>query len=189
VSRTEDEVEFPLKFDDEGNPTNNDDGSKSGASVGPTLQELTRRLEKLTTKNKKLRAKAKGKKTKRSSFSSEEDDSSFEGEVSKKGKKGRRNHDKSSYNSISFNYNNMSISIAYTSIPIGKAPRFDGTNYNQWKHCMKNYLYSILLEVWQVVCDGIEFLNEDEQSTLDQLQKIHRNAQAIFILTSSIDNE
>jgi hypothetical protein len=81
------------------------------------------------------------------------------------------------------------LSIAYTSIPIGKAPRFDGTNYNQWKHCMKNYLYSILLEVWQVVCDGIEFLNEDEQSTLDQLQKIHRNAQAIFILTSSIDNE
>jgi hypothetical protein len=32
-------------------------------------------------------------------------------------------------------------------------------------------------------------LDEDEQPTLDQLQKIHRNAQAISILTSSIDKE
>jgi hypothetical protein len=32
-------------------------------------------------------------------------------------------------------------------------------------------------------------LEEDEQPTLDQLQKIHRNAQAITILTSSVDKE
>jgi hypothetical protein len=32
-------------------------------------------------------------------------------------------------------------------------------------------------------------LDEDEQPTLDQLQKIHCNAQAISILTSSINNE
>jgi hypothetical protein len=64
MSRTGDEEEFPLKFDDEGNPTNNDDGSKSGASDSPTLEKLMRRLEKLTVKNKKLRAKARGKKTK-----------------------------------------------------------------------------------------------------------------------------
>jgi hypothetical protein len=32
-------------------------------------------------------------------------------------------------------------------------------------------------------------LDEDEQPTLDQLQKIHHNAQAISILTSSIDKE
>jgi hypothetical protein len=54
---------------------------------------------------------------------------------------------------------------------------------------MKNYLYSISPEVWQVVCDGVEFLDEEEQPTVDQLQKIHRNTQAIFILTSSIDKE
>jgi hypothetical protein len=54
---------------------------------------------------------------------------------------------------------------------------------------MKNYLYSILPEVWQVVCDGVEFPDEDEQPTVDQLQKIHCNAQAISILTSSIDKE
>jgi hypothetical protein len=147
MSRTGDEDEFPMKFDAEGNPTNNDNGSKLGAFVGPTLEDLMRRLEKLTTKNKKLRAKAKGKKAKGITSLSKEEDSSFEKEFSKKGKKGRRNHDKLSYNSMSFNYNNMPTSTAYTSIPIGKALRFDRTNYNQWKHCIKNYLYSISPEV------------------------------------------
>jgi hypothetical protein len=32
-------------------------------------------------------------------------------------------------------------------------------------------------------------LDEDDQPTSDQLQKIHRNAEAISILTSSIDKE
>jgi hypothetical protein len=35
----------------------------------------------------------------------------------------------------------------------------------------------------------VEFPDEDEQPTTDQLQKIHRNAQAISILTSSIGKE
>jgi hypothetical protein len=54
---------------------------------------------------------------------------------------------------------------------------------------MKNYLYSISPKVWQVVCDCVDFLNDDEQPTSDQLQKIHHNAQVIFIITSSIDKE
>jgi hypothetical protein len=36
---------------------------------------------------------------------------------------------------------------AYTSISVGEAPYFDETSYNQWKYCMKNYLYSISPEV------------------------------------------
>jgi hypothetical protein len=88
-----------------------------------------------------------------------------------------------------FNYDNIPISTACTSVPIDKAPYFDGSNYNQWNHYMKNYLYSISPEVWQVVCDSVDFLEEDEQSILDQLQKIYRNAQAIMILTSSVDKE
>jgi hypothetical protein len=107
----------------------------------------------------------------------------------RKGKKGRNNHDKPSYNSMSFNYDNMPTTTAYTSIPVGEAPYFDGTCYNQWKRCMKNYLYSISPEVWQVICDDIDFLDDDEQPTPDQLQKIHRNAKAISILTSSINQE
>jgi hypothetical protein len=146
-------------------------------------------LKKLTAKNNKLRRKVKSKRTKGGSSSSEEEDSSYEEEDFKKRKKGRNNHDKPSYNSMSFNYDNMASTITYTSIPIGKAPYFYRTCYNQWKHYMKNYLYSISPEVWQVVCDGVDFPDDDEQLTLDQLQKIHHNAQAICILTSSIDKE
>jgi hypothetical protein len=90
MSRVGDEDEVPPKFDDEGNPTNNEDGSMSGASTGPTLEDHIRRLEKLMTENNKLRAKAKDKKTKGNSFSSEEEDSSFEEEVYKKGKIGKK---------------------------------------------------------------------------------------------------
>jgi hypothetical protein len=176
MSRTREIEEVPPKFDEKGNPIIIEEGSKTEASNAPTLEELMRRLEKLTAENKKLRAKAKVKKIKRSSSSSEEEDSSFEEDVSKKEKKGRRNHDKPSYNSMSFNYNNIPSSTAYTSRPVGKAPYFDGTSYNQWKHCMKNYLYSISPEVWQIICDSVDFLDDDEQLTSDQLQKIHRNA-------------
>jgi hypothetical protein len=124
-----------------------------------------RNLENLKAKNKKLRAKGK----KGITYSSSSEDGDSDKEVSKKGRKGRNKHDKASYNTMSFNYNNMPSSTAYTFVPIGKAPRFDGSNYNQWKHCMKNYLYSISPEVWQVVYDGVDFSDEDEQPTSDQL--------------------
>jgi hypothetical protein len=52
---------------------------------------------------------------------------------------------------MSFNYNTLPTSTAYISIPVHP-------------------------EVWQVVCDGVDFPDEDEQPTSDQLQKIHRNA-------------
>jgi hypothetical protein len=114
-----------------------------------------KKLEKLKAENKKL--KVKEKKGKAYSSSNEDGDSLFEEEVSKKGRKGRNKYDKPSYNCMSFNYNNMPISTSYTSVPVGKDPCFDGSNYNQWKHCMKNYLYSIHLKVWQVVCDDVDF--------------------------------
>jgi hypothetical protein len=128
-----------------------------------------KRLEKLTVENNKLRRKVKVKKTEGDSSSSEKEDSSYEEEDSKKGKKGRNNRDKSSYNSMSFNYDNMASTTVYTSIPVGKAPYFDGTCYNQWKYYIKKYLYSISPEVWQIVCDGVDFLDDDEQPTPDQL--------------------
>jgi hypothetical protein len=117
----------PPSLDEDDNPIVVEGGTNVETSTAPTLEELMRRVEELTVENKKLRAKAKNKKTKGNTSSSEED-SSFKEDVSKKEKKGIRNHDKSSYNSIFFNYNNMPSSTTYTSIPIGKAPYFDGTS-------------------------------------------------------------
>jgi hypothetical protein len=185
MSRVGDEAEVPpQQLNEDGNPIVIEEGSKSGTSKTPTLEDLMKKLEKLKAKNKRL--KAKGRKATTYSSSSEDGDFSYEEEVSKKGRKGRNKHDMPSHNSMSFNYNNMPNSTAYTSVPVNKASHFDGTNYNQWKNCMKNYLYS---QVWQVVCDGIDFLDEDEQPTPDQLQKIHHNMQAISTLTSSVDKE
>jgi hypothetical protein len=189
MSRNVDKDDATLRFDDKSNTNNSEESSKTRASTDVKLEDLMKRLEKLTAKNNNLRRNVKAKRTKGCSSSSEEENSSYEEEDSKKGKKGRNNRDKSSYNSMSFNYDNMSSTTAYTSIPIGKAPYFDGTCYNQWKHCKKNYLYSISPEVWQVVCDDVDFLDDDEQPTPDRLQKIYRNAQVIFIITSSIDKE
>jgi hypothetical protein len=106
---------LPPPLDKYGNPIVGEDDNNTKISTTPTLQELMRRLEELTAENKKVRAKAKNKKAKGNSFSSEEEVSSFEEDVLKRKKKGRRNHDKPSYNSIF----------------IGKAPYFDGTCYNQ----------------------------------------------------------
>jgi predicted RNase H-like nuclease (RuvC/YqgF family) len=132
MSKTGEEGKIPPPpLDEDGNPIVGEDDVNTETSTAPTLEELMRRLEELTTENKKLRVKAKNKKTKGNSFSSEEKDSSFEEDVSKKEKKGRRNHDKPSYNSMPFNYNNMPSCTTYTFIPVGKAPYFDGTSYNQ----------------------------------------------------------
>jgi hypothetical protein len=135
----------PPRFDEDSNTIVVDEDSKSGASNQPTLEDLMKQLEKLKAENRKLRAKEK--KAKVYSYSSKNGDSKEE--ISKKGRKGRK-HDKPSYNFMSFSYNNMPSSTTYTPVPMSMAPHFDGTNYNQWKHCMKNYLYFVLPEVWQL---------------------------------------
>jgi chlorite dismutase len=131
MSRNRDEDDATLRFDEKSKTNNSEESSKTRASTDAKLEYLKKRLEKLTTENNKLRRKVKTKRTKGGSSSSEEGDSSYEEEHSKKGKKVKNNRDKPSYNSISFNYDNMPSTTAYTSIPVGKAPYFDGTCYNQ----------------------------------------------------------
>jgi hypothetical protein len=123
----------------------NENASIAETSITPIMEVLMKKLEKLNVELTKL--KTKNKKDKKNATASEDDDSSHEEDVSNKAKKDKKKHDKSSYNAISFNYNSMPNSMAYTSVPVGKAPYFDRINYNQWKHCMKSYLYSVSPEV------------------------------------------
>jgi septal ring factor EnvC (AmiA/AmiB activator) len=129
MSRNGDEDDATLRVDDKSNANNSEESSKMRASTDAKLEDLMKRLEKLTAKNNKLRRKVKAKRTKGGSSSSKEEGSSYEEKDSKKEKKGRNNHDKPSYNSLSFKYDNMPNTTAYTSIPVGKAPYFDGTCY------------------------------------------------------------
>jgi hypothetical protein len=41
-------------------------------------------------------------------------------------------------------------------IPVGKLPQFDGTNFAKWKHMMKAYLTGLSLELWNIVCVGFD---------------------------------
>jgi hypothetical protein len=64
--------------------------------------------------------KLKTKKDKKNASATEDDDYSYEEDVSNKSKKDNKKHDKSSYNAMSFNYNNMPSSTAYTSVPLAR---------------------------------------------------------------------
>jgi hypothetical protein len=164
----------PPPLGEDGNPLVDKNASIAETSVTPTVEELMKKLEKLNSELSKL--KAKDKKDKNNASASDDDDFSYEEEASNKVERDKKKCDKSFFNAMSFNYKHMPSSTAYPSIPIGKAPYFNGTNYNQWKHCMKSYLYFISPEIWQVVCDGVDFPEDGEERTPEQLQKIHRNA-------------
>jgi hypothetical protein len=106
-----------------------------GASRDSLVEELSSDLKqlKLLRKIDKLKKKLKDSKSRElasSSSSNEEIDASSEEEA--KGKRGR-NEDRKLYNNVSFNYDNLPPSSAFTSVPIGKAPNFDGTDYTKWR--------------------------------------------------------
>jgi hypothetical protein len=121
-----------------------------------------------------------------SSSPNEESDASSEEEV--KGKRGRKG-DKRSYNTTSFNYDNIPSSYTFTSIPVSKAQHFDGTDYTKWKYAMKIHLILLNPSVWTVVCASVDFSEEDEESGLEQLQPIHQNIQATSVLLSSLEKK
>jgi hypothetical protein len=90
---------------------------------------------KLQRKINKLKKKLKDSRSRQlisSPSSNEETDASSDEEV--RGKK-RRKGDKRYYNTIFFNYDNLPPSIAFTSVPVGKAPRLDGDT--KWRYSIK----------------------------------------------------
>jgi hypothetical protein len=108
------------------------------------LQAQATQAPKKIDKLKKRLKNSRSQQLTSSSSSNEETDASFEEEV--KGKRGRKG-DKRSYNTTSFNYDNLPPSSAFTSVPIGKTPRFDMTDYTKWKYSMKIHLILFNLSV------------------------------------------
>jgi hypothetical protein len=146
--------------------------SKPNAPWGSNVDELSTEHKKLKFQRKidKFKKKLKSKKSREvtsSSSSNEESDASSEKEI--KNKKGK-NRDKKSYNTTSFNYDNLTSCGAFTFVPIGKAPHFNGMDYNKWRYTMKMHLISLNPSVWKVVCIGVDFPNEDEKLGFEQLQ-------------------
>jgi uncharacterized small protein (DUF1192 family) len=119
----------PPPLTEDGNLLVDENASITETSTTPTVKELMKKIEKLNSELSKL--KAKDKKGKKNGSASDDDDSSHEEEASNKAKRDKKKRDKSSYNAMSFNYNHMASSTAYTSVHVGKTTYFDGTNYNQ----------------------------------------------------------
>jgi hypothetical protein len=127
----EHEIPPPPKGDGSGAKTTLVDGTPKDSRV----EQLSSVLEQLKLQRKINEFKKKFKESKSweltsSSSSNEENDVSSEEEAKcKKGTKG----DKRSYNTTSFNYDNLFPSSTFTSVPIGKALHFDGTDYTKWR--------------------------------------------------------
>jgi hypothetical protein len=121
MSKAGDDVEvLPPKGDGSGGKTTPKDGTPKGSHV----EQFSSKIKQLKLQRKidYLKKKLKDSKSWQmtcSSSSNEETDASSEEEV--KGKRGRK-ADKRSYNTTSFNYDNLPPSSAFTSVPIGKAP-------------------------------------------------------------------
>jgi hypothetical protein len=98
-----------------------------GASKDSRVEQLSFELKQLKLQRNIDKLKdSKSRELACSSSSNEDTDASSEEEAEvKRGRKG----DKKSYNTTSFNYYNLPSSSAFTSVPIGKAPRFNGTDY------------------------------------------------------------
>jgi hypothetical protein len=145
-----------------------DKGSlKPNTPRGSQVDEFSVELKhlKIQRKIKKLKTKKGHEVT--SSSSNEESGDSFKEEIkNKKDKKG----DKRSYNSTSFNYDNLPSPDAFTSVPVGKVSHFDGTNYTKWKYGMNMQLISLNMSVWKVVCIYVDFSDEGDEPDFEQLQ-------------------
>jgi hypothetical protein len=74
------------------------------------------------------------------------------------------------------------------SIPLGKPPHFDGEDYSWWSHKMCNYLYSLHPSIWDIVKNGMQIPDSDDESyNVVEVEKIiHRNIQATTVLLASL---
>jgi hypothetical protein len=54
---------------------------------------------------------------------------------------------------------------------------------------MGMHLTSLSLSVWNTVRVGVDFPDKDEEPNFEQLQQIHRNAQACSVLLSSLEKD
>jgi hypothetical protein len=119
-----------------------------GASRDSYVEQLSSDLKQLKLQRKidKLKKKLKNCKSRQLTYSSSSNDETDVSSEEEEGKKGRKS-DKKSYNTTSFNYNNLPSSSTFTSVPVGKASHFDRTDYIKWRYSMKMHLISLNLSV------------------------------------------
>jgi hypothetical protein len=190
MSKARDEVQvIPPKGDSFDGKTSPIDGASKDSRVEQLSSELKQlKLQRKIDKLKKKLKESNSREVASSSSSNEETDASSEEEAKDKKEKKR---DKRSYNTASYNFDNLPHSNNFTLVPVGKPshPPFDGMDYTKWSYSMKMHLISLGPSVWNIVRIGVGFSENDEEPNFEQLQQIHRNAQAYSVLLSSLKKD
>jgi hypothetical protein len=83
------------------------------------------------------------------------------------------------YSRITFNSNAHLLLI-----PLGKPPHFDGEDYSFWSHKMRSHLFSLHPSIWEIVKHEMQFDSTDNPVFINE--QIHKNAQAITVLLTSL---
>jgi hypothetical protein len=180
------------------------EGSKEGSKKSKKEEKKKEKEEVKKKEDSKLERKKKGKKEEKkrrkrtpspspspssssssSSSSSENgdgDDEYYGTRIPKRTLKPKpKAKSKNDYRSVSFNYDSLETkSKNDITIPVGKLPQFDGTNFAKWKHMMKVYLTGLSLELWNIVCVGFDDSEDFENLTPRDCRNIKRNAQAKY---------
>jgi hypothetical protein len=96
---------------------------------------------------------------------------------------------KSTFNRTPFNYSCISrnSNAQLLSIPLGKAPHFDGEDYSWWSQKMRSHLFSFHPCIWDIVENGMHIPNVDNENynEVEVEELIYRNAQATTVLLAS----
>jgi hypothetical protein len=104
-----------------------------------------------------------------SSSSREDDDSSST----------KKKMDKQYYSKTSFNYSRIPYNdnAHLLSFPLGKRPHFDWEDYSWWSHKMFNHLFSLHPIIWDVVENGMQCVDSDEEdyNTIHMQEMICKN--------------
>jgi hypothetical protein len=79
------------------------------------------------------------------------------------------------YSRIPYNTNAHLLSI-----PLDKAPHFDGEDYSFWSHKMRSHLFSLHPTIWEIVENGMHFDSSDNLVLINE--QIHKNDQATTVL-------
>ena len=94
------------------------------------------------------------------------------------------------YNSVSHAYETSQSSnpsnIYFSTVPMGKPPPLDRTDYACWSEDMQVHLYGLNPHLRTVVCVGVPQLGEDEVATPKHEHDMFRNAQVVRVIRSSL---
>ena len=94
--------------------------------------------------------------------------------------------------SVSYRYETSSSnksfdpsSLNFSSVPMGKVPKFNGIDYARWSDDMKVYLHGLHPSLWTIVNIGVD---KSGTPSREQEYDIFRNSQAVTVLRSALSS-